>query len=576
MTHEQLKDLIDVASGRKKAGLVIKGGRIADVFSSTFIDADVAVYDGIIAGIGSYEGEETFDAEGAVIVPGFIDSHIHIESSYMTPEEFGRLVIPTGTTTVIADPHEIVNVSGEEGLDYMIRAAKNTALDIRYMVPSCVPATPFETSGAALDPKATERLLEEKNILGLGEFMNAPGVCFGDDECIDKLLAAGNRELPIDGHAPALSGNALNAYLVSGILTDHECSDIGEMKEKLARGMYILMRHGSACHDLERLLPGVTPANARRLLLCSDDRQIHTMKEEGHIDSLLRIAVGNGIDPFDALRMATLNAAECYSLKDLGAVAPGRRANLVLIDDMKKFRAHAVFIDGRLEAKEGAALSPVKRCDASPVSSSVNVRDFDKERLKLSLSSDKVKVIDILPGGVLTGSGTDTIKRDDKGDFVYDPEKDVVKIAVVERHKGTGNVAVALLRGYGIKKGAAALSVAHDSHNIIAAGTSDEEIAAAVNEIIRMKGGMTLVRNKEAKVLIPLPVAGLMSTMGAEEFDDALKQAHKIAHGDFCIHETVEPFMTLCFMALPVIPELKSTDRGLFDVTSFAFTPVEA
>ncbi len=576
MTREQLKNLIDVAAGRKRADLVIKNGRIADVFRSTLIDADVAITDGIIAGLGSYEGEETYDAKGRIILPGLIDSHIHIESSYMTPEEFGRLVLPTGTTTVIADPHEIVNVCGTAGLDYMLSAAENTPLDIRFMVPGCVPATPFETNGATLDSEAIRSIFESRKVLGLGEFMDFPGVCAGDDECVGKLLAAKNPGLPIDGHAPRLSGNALNAYIASGILTDHECSEPEEMQEKLSRGMYILLRHGSACRDLERLLPGVNPSSMRRLLLCSDDRQIHTIKEEGHVDSLLRICVKNGIDPFDALRMATLNAAECYSLKELGSVSPGKRANLVLVDDLKEFRAVAVFVNGRREAENGVSLTPVNRADASMVSSSVNVKDFNASRLKLSLSSDCVKVIDILPDGVLTGNGRERVRLDNKGDFIYDEEKDIVKIAVIERHKGTGNVGVALLRGYGIKKGAVALSVSHDSHNIIAAGTSDGEIAAAVEEIIRMKGGMTLIRDGKARISIPLPVAGLMSSGKAEDFDSQLKRAHEIAHKEFHIHEGVEPFMTLCFMALPVIPELKLTDRGLFDVTKQSFTPVEA
>ena len=576
MEKQELKNMIDVAMGREPADLVIKNCQIVDVYSGTISKGDIAISGGMIAGIGSYDGPNMVDANGAYAAPGFIDSHIHIESSYVTPEEIGRLLVPCGASTIIADPHEIVNVCGIEGMNYMLGAGEETALSIKYVLPSCVPATPFEHSGAVIDAAAMSEPLKDKRIIGLGEFMNYPGVIAGADSDLDKIMAAKRADKLIDGHSPRVFDKELNAYAAAQIHTDHECSTVAEMEERISKGLYVLMRQGSACHDLINLLKGVTPYNSRRCLLCSDDRQPKTILEQGHLDDHLRICVREGIDPMTALRMATLNAAECFRLYDRGAIAPGLRADIVLLNNLEDFYVKQVFIKGQLVAEDGKYLLPVNRIDSTPVQNSFHVKDFSENKLKLNLKSDKVHVIDILPGGVVTGKGTAEIKRDGNGDFVRSPLEDIVKIAVVERHQGTGNVAVAFLRGYGIKEGAVALSIAHDSHNIIVVGTSDSDMTYAVKQLITQKGGIILVKNGEVKASMPMPIGGIMSDQSGEDVERSLTRIHKVASTELGISDSVEPIMTLCFMSLAVIPELKLTDMGLFDVTKFQFISLEA
>lgn len=573
---EELKKLIDTAAGRIPADLVIRNCKVVNVFSGEITEGNLAFSGGQIAGMGDYEGKTVIDAEGRYAAPGFIDSHIHIESSYVCPEELGRLLVPHGGTTIMADPHEIVNVCGIPGLDYMMKAAENTVLDVKYELPSCVPATPWEHSGAVIDADAMKEPITREGIAGLGEFMNFPGVINAAESDIDKIMVAKEANKFIDGHGPGISGKELNAYSAAGIVGDHECSTVEEMKDRLERGMYILLRQGSACHNLRPLLKGLTPMNSRRCLLCSDDRQPKTMLHEGHLDNHLKICVEEGVDPVTAIRMATLNAAECFGLKDRGAIAPGYRADVVLLDDLKDFHVNRVFIEGALVAEEGNYLPEIKRYDISSVKGSVIVKDFSKEKFKMHLKSNKVNVIKILPGGVVTQKTTAEIKLDDQGEFVRDPEKDLVKVAVVERHQGTGNVACGFLEGYGIKEGAVALSVAHDSHNIIVVGVSDEEMEFAVNSLIKQEGGIVLV--KEGKVIesMPMPIAGLMSDQSGEWVDQKLTDIHAKAYEELGICGDVEPVMTLCFMSLAVIPEVKLTDMGLFDVTTFSFIPVEA
>ena len=576
MEKQELKKIIDVAMSRKSADLVIKNCKVIDVYSGIISKGDIAISDGMIAGVGTYDGPHTIDAGGAYAAPGFIDSHIHIESSYVTPEEIGRLLVPCGATTIIADPHEIVNVCGIKGMNYMLDASEETALDIKYMLPSCVPATPFEHSGAVIDAAAMAEPLKDERIIGLGEFMNYPGVIAAADSDLDKIMAAKCAGKLIDGHSPRVSGKELNAYAAAQIHTDHECATVEEMEERIARGIYVLMRQGSACHDLVNLLKGVTPFNSRRCLLCSDDRQPKTILERGHLDDHLRICVREGIDPMTALRMATLNAAECFRLYDRGAIAPGLRADIVLLHNLDDFYVKQVFIKGRLVAADGKYLLPVKRVDSGPVQNSFHVKDFSENKLKLNLKGDKVHVIDILPGGVVTGKGTAEIRRDSNGDFVHNPEEDIVKVAVVERHQGTGNVAVSLLRGYGIKEGAVALSIAHDSHNIIVVGTSDSDMTYAVEQLIAQNGGIILVKRGEVKEAMPMPIGGIMSDQSGEYVERSLIRIHEAASSELGISDSVEPVMTLCFMSLAVIPELKLTDMGLFDVTKFQFISLEA
>ncbi|HHY91663.1 MAG TPA: adenine deaminase, partial [Clostridiales bacterium] len=449
-------------------------------------------------------------------------------------------------------------------------------LDIRYMLPSCVPATPFENAGAVLDAEGMMEPLKDARILGLGEFMNYPGVVEAEDEVLNKLLLAINEGKIIDGHSPSLAGNALNAYAVCRIRTDHECSTEEEMIDRLSRGMYILLREGSVCHNLRTLLKAVTPANSRRCLLCSDDRQPETIFRLGHLDNHLRICVEEGISPIVAVQMASLNAAECYGLLDRGAIAPGLRADIVLLDDLRDFRVNRVFIKGEEVAREGKYLPEIRRYDISAVRGRFHVKDFSIDRLRLKCRSTKVHVIDLLPGGVLTAKGTAEVALNEKGEFLWRPEQDIVKVAVVERHKGTGNVGLALLRGYGIKAGAVALSIAHDSHNIIAAGTNDEDMALAVESLVKQGGGIILVKDGEVVNSMPMVVGGIMSDRTGEWVSEKLAQIHKDAYERLGINQEVDPVMTLCFMSLAVIPELKVTDKGLFDVTQHAFIPIEA
>lgn len=576
MTKQELKHLIDVAAGREPADLVIKNCMVVNVFTGRIVPGDIAVCGDRIAGIGSYEGRQTVDARGKYAAPGFIDSHIHIESCYVTPEEISRLLVPHGAATIIADPHEIVNVCGIPGLDYMMEAAKDAALDIKYMLPSCVPSTSFEHAGAIVDAAQMEEPIRRDIILGLGEFMDYPGVISASDSVLEKLLVAKKAGKLIDGHAPSVAGLELNAYAAAGIQGDHECSTVEEMNDRLERGMYVLMRQGSACHNLRTLVKGVTPENSRRCLLCSDDRQPKTIFSEGHMDNHLRICVEEGLDPVTAIRMATLNAAECFRLHDRGALAPGYRADIVLLDDLKDFRVRKVWLGGTLCAEDGRYLPQVHRHDAAAVRGSIRLKDFSAEKFKMHLTSNKVNVIGILPGGVVTKKDTAEIRLDADGEFVWQPEQDIVKVAVLERHHYTGNVACGFLKGYGIQAGAVALSVAHDSHNIIVCGVSDQEMESAVLALEKQQGGIVLVKDGQVIASMPLPIAGLMSDQSGEWVEQKLTEIHEKAFSQLGIQTGVEPVMTLCFMSLPVIPEMKLTDMGLFDVTKFHFIPVEA
>lgn len=571
---EVLKKLILTARGQIEADTVIKNLRILNVFNGKIEEGDIAISGELIAGVGCYKGINEIDGNGLFAAPGFIDSHIHIESSYLCPEELGRLLVPHGGTTIIADPHEIVNVAGLSGLSYMLDAAEKTSLDIKFMLPSCVPATHFEHSGAVIDAGAMKEPIQDVRILGLGEFMNFPGVINADDDVLDKLIVAKRAGKIIDGHSPGLSGKNLTAYAATRIQGDHECNTVEAMQERIGLGMYVLLREGSACHDLRKLVRGVTPDNSRRCLLCSDDRQPRTIFSEGHLDHHLRICVEEGLDPITSIRMATLNAAECFHLYDRGAIAPGYRADLVLLEDLKDFRVMKVWQRGCLTADNGCYLPTVEKVSIDSVRNSIHLKDFSKEKFKMHLSAKEVNVIEIQPDSVVTKRSEAKICLRD-GEFVFDPTHDLVKVAVVERHQMTGNVACAFLRGYGLKRGAIALSIAHDSHNIIVTGVSDEEMAFAVEALQKQNGGIVLVQEGKVVESMPMPIAGLMSDQSGEWVDQKLTNIHEKAHRVLGISESVEPVMTLCFMSLAVIPELKLTDMGLFDVTSFSFIPVE-
>jgi adenine deaminase len=575
MEKEKIKQIIDAASGRVPADLVIRNGRIADVFTGRIIEGDLAVQDGLVAGIGKYEGREIIDAEGLYLLPGFIDSHIHIESSFLSPEELGRLLLSRGTAAIIADPHEIVNVMGLAGLAYMIEAAGRTSLDIKFMLPSCVPAAPWEEAGAELDADALKEPIKNDVVLGLGEMMNYPGVINGDSNVMEKISLAIKAGKLIDGHSPGVKGKGLDAYSAF-IHTDHECATVEEMEDRISRGMYVMLRQGSACKDLRNLLKGLTRQNSRRCVLCSDDLQPRTILKEGHIDNDLRICVSEGIDPLIALRMATLNAAECFRLYDRGGLAPGLRGDITMVDNLKDFGVKRVLIRGKKAAEDGRCVEPLRKAGDSAVRGSFHVRDFSVKKLALKLSSDIVRVIGITSGSVVTVSGTARVRRGENGEFVYDPETDIAKVAVVERHRNTGNVGLGLISGYGIKRGAVSISVAHDSHNIIVAGKNDADMAAAVERIIAMGGGAVLVKDGNVLEEMPLPLGGIMSDQNGEWVDEKIRSLHKKAVDELGVSKNVEPLMTLCFMSLTVIPELKLTDRGLFEAASFSFVPVEA
>lgn len=577
MTYQELlKKRIRTAAGKEPADLVIRNARVVNVFTHEIVEGDIAMCDGFIAGVGHYDGREVIDARGKFALPGFIDSHIHIESSMVTPEEFSRLLAPCGTTTVIADPHEIVNVCGLGGLSYMLGAAERAALDIKFMVPSCVPCTEFEQSGAVLRAADMVEPLKNGRVLGLGELMDAPGVLRTHEQILDKLAAAHDAGKFVDGHSPGLTGKSLIGYASAGVRTDHESGSVEELRERLQNGMYVLLRYGSACTELEILAAGVTEQNARHCCLCSDDCHPATILERGSLDASLRELVGRGVDPITAVQIASLNAAECYHLDDRGAIAPGRRADIVLVDDLTDFRVRKVFIKGELAASDGEYLPHYERYDTSSVASSVHIKDFSAERLGLHLKSDRVTVMELHPGTVLSHRGEAVVHRTEDGDLVFDPAADIVKMAVIERHHATGNVGLCLVRKYGMKHGAIALTVAHDSHNIIVIGTNNADMACAVEELTRLGGGIVLVKDGVILDELPLPVAGLMSDRPIEWVRDKLEALHEIAFDVLGVSREIDPIMTLCFMALPVIPELKLTDLGLFDVTNLRFIPLEA
>ncbi len=573
MTKEKAIALIETAMGRKDADLVIRNAEIIDVYSRSSFRADVYITEGTIVGFdGERRARNEYDAKGKYLVPGFIDAHCHIESSHLSPAEFSNTVIPYGTTTVIADPHEICNVCGLDGLDYMLKASEDIPLSVFFMFPSCVPATPFEHSGAILEAGDMERYIDNPRILGLGEMMNYPGVANADDSVMEKLNAAYRRGKNIDGHAPSITGQGLDGYIAAGISTDHECESAEELQEKIRKGMYVMLRQGTACRNVLQLLPGVNEGNWRRILFCTDDRQPQTIKEEGAVNHGVSLAVQHGLDPYTAIAAATLNAAECYGLKDRGAIAPGKKADFFLTESISEgIVPDEVFIDGVLAAAGGTIMKKAGHAEPVNVRGRMDVKDFSKEKLSFRPGSDHVRVIDIIPGGVVTGAGEAYIKRSNDGEWIHDSSCDILKLAVIERHHGTGNSAVALIRGYGMKHGAVATSIAHDSHNIIVIGDNDDDMAAAVQHLIAIGGGITMFKDGKELGTHVLEIAGLMTDDSMEDVVRCLESMHETAEKELGVNKDIDPFMTLCFMALPVIPSYKLTDCGLFDVNSFTF-----
>lgn len=579
MNKNLATSLINTAKGVEEADLIIKDINVVDVYNKTTFLSSVLIKNGYIAGFGAdlkeLKAKKFIDGKGKYLVPGFIDAHCHIESSHLSPQAFSDAIVPCGTTTVVADPHEICNVCGLDGLDYMLKSSEAIPLSVYFMFPSCVPATDFEHAGAVLTSEEIEQRIENPRILGLGEMMNYPGVIFNDNSVLDKLEVAYRNDKYIDGHSPSIKDSDLDAYTASRIVTDHECSTPEELLDRTRRGMYVMLRQGTACKNVPDLLPGVNDGNSSRLLFCTDDRQPESILEEGHINYAVNLAIRHGLKPITAIAMASLNAATCYNLKDRGAIAPGLRADCFITASLGKIIPEEVFIEGKEVAAFGSILKNAIHTKPEGVSGMMNVKDFTKERLALKLNAGDVKVIDIIPGGVVTKKGTARIKRDENGNFIHDPKADILKLAVIERHGGTGNIALALIRGYELKHGAIASSIAHDSHNIIVVGDNDDDMYIAVENLIKEGGGISMVLDKTTIMTQPLEIAGLMTDSSAEEVSSRLKKMHDIAFEKFGISRNIDPFMTLCFMALPVIPELKLTDCGLFDVTKFQFVPIE-
>lgn len=570
-----LEKYVNAAAKRVKAGLVLKNATYVNVFNGKIEKGDIAVADEKIVGIGSYQGEKEIDVSGLTVIPGYIDAHVHIESSQLSPEEFASLIVPRGTTTIIADPHEITNVCGMAGAEYIAKASENVPLDVKVQLPSCVPATPFETSGAELFAKDIEEHINDSFIYGLGEFMNFPGVIYADGDVIKKLEAAHNANKIIDGHAPATSGDALNAYLCGGISTDHECTSVEEIEEKIAKGVYVHLRHGSSTRNLVSNSKAVNAANMRRFIMCTDDRHAADLKEKGHIDDALRTAVAGGLDPVWAVTIATLNAAECYNLKYRGAIAPFYLADLVAVDNLQNFNAQYVIKNGKLVAEKGKPLFDTSnRYLPESVLNTVHVNELKADDFILTLKGKNANVMTILPGNVVTGCEVMEISSEN-GDVKIEGT-DVLKLAVVERHKYTGNIGKGLLKGYGFKGGAMGITIAHDSHNIILLGDDNESMAKAANALKEIGGGMVIVDKNTGKTYtLTLDIGGLMSSRDAESLQKDSKALIDRAYS-MGVDKNQEAFMSLAFLSLAVIPNVKLLDRGLFDVNKFDFMDINA
>lgn len=563
MEIERLKQRILAARGKIPPDLVLTGGTLVNVFTGTLMNLDVALFDGVIVGLGNYDGPR-FDVRGQYIAPGLIDGHVHLESTMLTPPEFARAVVPRGTTAVVVDPHEIANVLGTRGIDYILSASEGLPLDIFVMLPSCVPATHLETSGAALGPAELKKYRRRPRVLGLAEMMNFPGVTSGVTEVLEKVALFADD--PVDGHAPRLSGPDLQAYRLAGIGSDHECTQLAEAQEKLALGFRLMIREGSQAKNLRDLLPAVTPVTAHRTLLVSDDCHPADLLERGHIDHLVRKAISLGLDPITAITMASLNAAEYFRLSDRGAVAPGYIADLVILDDLEKFRVNKVLKNGRLVAEKGQLREDVALPASSPPESAMHVRGLAQESFQIPARDKRVKVIRLVPGQILTNKAVlPTPVRD--GQVVADIKEDVLKLAVIERHHRTGNIGLGLVQGFGLQQGALASSVAHDSHNIIVVGTNDADLLRAAEHLIALGGGLAVIANGQVIADLPLPVAGLMSPESLETVAAQHVRVRAASHDLGGV--LADPFMALSFLALPVIPELKLTDLGLVDVDRF-------
>lgn len=565
-----MSNIINVARGFEKADLVIKNANIVNVLSEEIHKADIAIKEGIIAGIGeNYSGEKEIDIQGAYVTPSFIDGHVHLESTMMLPSEFAKVALPAGTTTVIIDPHEISNVLGLHGISFMHEAVKNLPLDVYTMLPSCVPATPFETSGFDLNSYDLSLLIDKPWVLGLAEMMNFPGVLNQDNNVMAKLELAKSRGKCIDGHAPYLHGKDLCAYIASGVKSDHECTTPDEAVEKLRLGMYVMIREGTAAKDLDALMPVLKTCNTRKCIFVTDDRHPADLKE--HINGMVRRAVEAGVDPVKAVQIASLNTAEYFGLKNLGAIAPGYKADLLILPDLKTFKPDLVIKNGVVAAENGKLIAELPENEALAVRNSVNVRWITPEDFRIEANGSKVTALEVIPHQLITKSVVSEVKIED-GNAVSNIDNDTLKICVIERHRATGNIGKGFVKGFNLKCGAIASTVAHDSHNMIVIGTNDADMYAAAVALIKCKGGKVVVKDGEVISELPLPIAGLMSDRNFDYVVNKCEELNKTAHSIGCRIE--DPFMTMGFLSLPVIPELKVTDKGVFDTNKFDFIDI--
>jgi adenine deaminase len=565
----ELNQFITIARGEAPADLLLKGGQIVNVFSGEVHSADIAIADGKIVGVGTgFTAKETIDVTGKIIAPGFLDAHVHIESSMVPPPEFARAVVPRGTTTVITDPHEIGNVLGLDGIRYMFDAAKYNPLSMFVMLPSCVPATNMETSGATLRSYDIEPFKDNPWVLGLAEMMNYPGVINGDPEVLAKIELFKDRI--IDGHAPGLSGLELNAYVAAGIRSDHECTTVAEAREKLRLGMTIFIREATTAHNLDALLALITPATSARICWCTDDRQPSDLIDQGGIDYLVRRAIRQGIDPVTAIQIATINPASYYGLSDRGAITPGRRADLVVLDNLRNVTTKMVLREGRVVAQDGQLLPYDKPHREVRVRGSMNV-NWDKVSFRIPARGRRARVIGVIPDQIVTEHLIEELTIEN-GEAVQDPGLDLLKIAVIDRHANTGAHTVGFVKGIGLRQGAIASSIAHDHHNLVVIGTDDASMMTAARAVAKTGGGLSVAHKQAVLAQLPLPIAGLMSDQPIEtvraQMDEVLDAAHNLGA---TLHD---PFMAMSFLALAVIPELKITDQGLVDVSKFQKVPL--
>jgi adenine deaminase len=571
-----LKSRVDVATGRVPADLVLRGGRIVNVLSNEIHEGDVAICGDRIVGIGQYDGKAIVNLDGQFVCPGFIDGHVHIESSMLAVPEFAKVVSMHGTVAVVTDPHEIANVMGTEGIRYMLSSSKNCPIFIYVMLSSCVPASCYESAGAELSAVDLEPLLANRWVLGLAEMMNYPGVVGGDPICLDKIAMM--KDQPVDGHAPGLTGRDLCAYVSCGIGSDHECTTAEEAREKLRMGLSIMIREGSQARNLEALLPVVTPETLDRFMFVTDDKDVDDLLEQGQIDHMIRKAIGMGMDPIHAIKLATYNTARYFGLNHLGAVAPGRLASIAILEDLKNCRVSQVYHAGALIAQDGKPMGKsVEEQSSQTLRSSINLHWVEPEHLQIKAPSDgpcDVHVIEVIEDRIDTERSIESITPTD-GCLQADPKRDLAKIAVFERHQASGKIGLSFVRGFGFSSGAIASSVGHDSHNIVVAGTNDADMLAAVIHLVRIRGGFCVVKDGEVLADVALPVAGLMSDVDAETLSEQLRRLHEAAKK--LDGKLRRPFMALSFLTLSVIGRLKLTDQGLIDVDRFELIePIKA